>query len=282
MPDQPDPTRLPADAPVADLIDACLAAGGPDRDAWWRGVEALRARGGRDVLDAALALCREADALARTLGLDILNQFGAPQRPYRDEIVPILFRALDDDAAGVRQAAVTALGFEEDPRIVPALCGRRDDPDPEVRYAITVALGQRADDPMAIDGLVALAHDERASVRDWATFGLGTLSSATTPALIAALVERAADPDAQTRDEALAGLERRKGDGRVVEALAQALGTRSVGQGLLLAAARLADPRLLPSLLRVNAWSDAETLLLEAAIHACSGDDDEAGEPPGD
>jgi HEAT repeat protein len=135
---------------------------------------------------------------------------------------------------------------------------------------------------MAIDGLVALAHDERASVRDWATFGLGTLSSATTPALIAALVERAADPDAQTRDEALAGLERRKGDGRVVEALAQALGTRSVGQGLLLAAARLADPRLLPSLLRVNAWSDAETLLLEAAIHACSGDDDEAGEPPGD
>jgi HEAT repeat protein len=191
MPDQPDPTRLPADVPVADLIDACLAAGGPDRDAWWQGVEALRARGGREVLEAALGLCRNAGPAARTLGLDILNQFGSRERPYRDEILPVLLRALDDEAADVRQAAVAALGFENDPRVLPALAGRRNDPDPEVRYAIAFALGQRADDPMAVDALVALAHDEQATVRDWATFGLGSLSSVTTPTLIAALLERA-------------------------------------------------------------------------------------------
>jgi HEAT repeat protein len=182
----------------------------------------------------------------------------------------------------VRQAAVAALGFEDDARVAPALAGRRGDPDPEVRYAIAFALGRRADDPVAVDALVALAHDERATVRDWATFGLGSLSSATTPTLVAALLERLGDPDPQTRDEALAGLERRKGDDRVIETLAQALATRSVGEGLLLAAGRIGDPRLLPALLRTSAWSDAETLLLEAAIHACSGEDDERDGPPGD
>jgi hypothetical protein len=169
MAERLDPTR--PDATVADVIDACLAAGGPGADAWWRGVEALRARGGREVLDAALALCRGAAAAARTLGLDILNQFGSPERSFRDEIFPVLLRALDDDAPKVRQAAVAALGFEDDARVAPALAGRRGDPDPEVRYAIAFALGQRADDPVAVDALVALAHDELATVRDWAPSG---------------------------------------------------------------------------------------------------------------
>jgi HEAT repeat protein len=266
-------------SPAGSLVEACLATGGAGSDAYWRAADALRALPAAEVLDTALRLAREDAPLARTLGLDLLNQIGGPARPYRDQVRPVLLGALDDPVPSVRRAAVAALGFEEGEDTIAALVARCDDPDGDVRYALAVALGHRADDRIAVDALIALAHDREPVVREWATFGLGSLCTLTTPAIVAALLERAGDTDRQTREEALKGIERRKADDGVIRALADALGSRSAGRGLLEAAGRLADPRLLPALLRVNAWSDAETLLLEHAIHACSEDDERSDDP---
>jgi HEAT repeat protein len=270
------PTRPPDAAdprPIEELIRECLQTAAPETRLWWGSIEALRARGGREVLDAALCLYARPEPRARALGLDVLNQFGGPERPYRDEILPVLLRGLDDEDAAVRQAAASALAFEGGPQVVAALAARRGDPDDDVRYAVAFALGQRPDDPVAIEALVALARDGAAAVREWATFGLGSLSVTTTPVVVEALVERLGDPDPRTREEAIAGLERRKGDDCVIVGLVEALGSRPAGRGALEAAIRIADARLLPALLRGNACSDAETLLLEHAIHACSGEE---------
>lgn len=262
-----------SDRAVDDLIRECLAAGDPDTWAYSAAIEALRARGDRTVLDAALGLLRGPDPLGRALAAEILSDLGGLEHPFGDEAVPALIRALDDPDPVVRRHAASALSHQEDPRAVGPLATRRDDPDPEVRYAVAVALAHQ-DDPAAVDALVALTRDARPAVRDWATFALGSLAPASTPAVIGALVERLADEDDQTREEAVAGLVRRSAESGVVEALAAALAAGQVCRGTLEAAARLADPRLLPTLLAAHASSDAEALLLEHAILACSPEEE--------
>jgi hypothetical protein len=56
----------------------------------------------------------------------------------------------------------------------------------------------------------ATVGDEVASVRDWATFGLGTLSKTDTASLRDALVEPLSDDDADMRKKAIRGLALRK------------------------------------------------------------------------
>jgi HEAT repeat protein len=66
------------------------------------------------------------------------------------------------------------------------------------------------DEELARQTLVRLSKDDDAHVRDWATFALGTLSSADTPEVREALVERLSDGDADVRGEAMRGLASRK------------------------------------------------------------------------
>ncbi len=55
-----------------------------------------------------------------------------------------------------------------------------------------------------------MTADADADVRNWATFGLGSLSEANTKEIRAALWARVDDPHDETRGEALLGLARRK------------------------------------------------------------------------
>ncbi len=262
---------------LEDLVEAALASGDRDGDAWWEAVDALGAAGQPVGLDRALGLAADVREAARALACDALGQLAAAPGAPREHMIPVLIEALDDEAALVRAAAAVALSHQRDARAIGPLAGRRADPDAEVRHAVAFGLGG-FDDPLALDALVDLTRDPRPAVRDWATFALGTLTAVTTPAVVAALIERLDDPDEQTREEAIVGLVERRGDGSVVAALAAAL--RAAGaalRGPLEAAARLGDPRLLPALLRVSAASDTERLLLEHAIYACSPEEEEEG-----
>ncbi len=260
-----------------DLIRRALESGDRDGDPWWRAVDGLRAGDLSAGLERALALAVEAEAAARALACDALGQIGGDDEALGDRLIPVLITALDDPDPVVRSAAAVALSHQRDPRVIGPLAGRRADSDAEVRHAVAFGLGG-FEDPVAIDTLVELTRDARPAVRDWATFALGSLTTVTTPAIVAALLERLSDPDEQTREEAVVGIVERAGDGRVLSGLAVVLGARgSVGRGPLEAAARIGDPRLLPALLQVSAASDTERLLLEHAIYACSPQEDEEG-----
>lgn len=83
-----------------------------------------------------------------------------------------------------------------------------------------------------------------------------------------ALAERLADPDDDTRGEALVGLARRK-DQRVVSALLAELTSGDVGRLAIEAAELIAVPELQPHLLSLQEWWDIDCELLDRAIRAC-------------
>lgn len=140
-------------------------------------------------------------------------------------------------------------------------------PDPRVRYGVTHALlGQ--DDARAIDLLIRLTTDRDADVRDWATFGIGTLSELDTPEIRGALAARLGDPHDDTRGEALIGLARRK-DLRVVPALMKELSSDCVGTLAVEAAKEMGVSELRPALTKLQGWWDVDSALLEQAIVAC-------------
>ena len=123
--------------------------------------------------------------------------------------------------------------------------------------------------------LIRLSGDVDPEVRDWATFGLGTLLTEESPEVMAALLARASDPYHEARAEALFGLAVRR-DPRAVPHLIRALGSAHV-QGLEVdAAAEAADPRLLPALWALQGTGLADEGRVRRAIDRCSGRDERA------
>ena len=179
-----------------------------DDDDRWTAVAALRRRAEQGVFEHAVAWCASADARDRALGADILAQLGAPACPFAAESAPALSALLRDDDEDVVVEALYALGHL---RAGPtsALTSFICDPSRRVRRAAAHALGSRTE-AEAIDALVALTADSDSDVRDWATFAIGTLSEHDSPQIRDALAARLTDEDIGVRDEAMAGLARRR------------------------------------------------------------------------
>jgi HEAT repeat protein len=120
------------------------------------------------------------------------------------------------------ESAVAALGHIANRGAIPAILAHRQHASPDVRHSVAVALGSFANDPEAIEALLALMKDEDEDVRDWATFGLGVAGDADTPEIRSALLDRLADVHRDVREEAMAGLGKRR-DQRILGPLIAAL-----------------------------------------------------------
>jgi len=86
-------------------------------------------------------------------------------------------------------------------------------------------------DQRSIAGLIRLSADSSVEVRDWATFGLGSLTDVDTPEVRDAFVARLVDDDAIVRGEAFVGLAKRQ-DARVIEPLRQAFESGTFDYGV--------------------------------------------------
>jgi HEAT repeat protein len=69
---------------TAEVIETALADAErkDDLPENYRAIAVLHARGTRDVLTAALALCGSPDPKRRALGAEILGQLGSPERTF--------------------------------------------------------------------------------------------------------------------------------------------------------------------------------------------------------
>jgi HEAT repeat protein len=150
------------------------------------------------------------------------------------------------------------------------------DPDAGIRLEVAQALPSVLGDPPlpeAVEALTTLMADADEHVRDWATFGLGSLVDVDSDPIRQALQVRLDDPGGDTAGEALVGLARR-GDPHAVARVLALLDGDDVGNLTVEAAGELADRSLLPSLERLKAsgWaeSDPRGWLLQEAIAACS------------
>ena len=213
--------------PDVEELFAETLVGGYDDDAPWKAVHALCRIGSREVFQIAAEWCTSADSLKRTRGVDVLAQLGKtadhPSNSFPEEAYCIIAGLLGTEKdIRALNSEITALGHPENPCAVPLITQYRTYQNEDVRYSVAFALGFFPEDPRSIDNLLLLMEDTDEDVRDWATFGLGTLSDCDSSEIREALFRRLDDTNTDVREEAMAGLGKRT-DPRVVPYLTEAL-----------------------------------------------------------
>jgi len=245
----------------------------------WDALRILHTQASQEVLDTARKLAHSGDSADRTLAADILAQLGhtieQPKGVFFEERVTLLIEMLEKDKdESVLSAAAVGVGHMDDIRFIPTLLALKNHASENVRFGVAFGL-VGLDDDRAIDTLIKLSADKDAHVRDWATFGLGQQSDRDTPDIRNAFVRRLEDPDEHgaAYEEAIAGLAKRH-DARVFDFVLKAIQENQGSKCVFEAVIDLADPRLLPDLLRLkvehgNEYKSYEGL--EEAIAACQG-----------
>jgi hypothetical protein len=149
-----------------------------------------------------------------------------------------------------------------------------DDYEPTSNFLIWVLNGETplTGSEQAANNLtrvITLTKDDDAANRDWATFILGN-HDIDSPAVRAALVARADDPDERVRAEAIRGLAR---EDRLLALpfIQRALEARSALVDVFEAAAIVADASLVGTLRQFakKAKADWTGDIVRAALHAC-------------
>jgi HEAT repeat protein len=176
------------------------------------------------------------DERHRVLAADVIAQGRAKEKDRSGDCVKLLLDALNGETSPrVLSAICNALGHHKSADAVSPLAKLQDHPDENVRLAVVHGLSCQ-DDSIAIAALIALSADSDRDVRNWATFGLGSMTSVDSDALREALLERSKESDDEISGEALVGLALR-GDTRVAAPLLKAINAlheSQLGFGLLI------------------------------------------------
>jgi HEAT repeat protein len=246
---------------TTELLDRALALARTDEDDdadRWAAVVALRRRPERAVFEQAMRWCASREPRDRCLGANILSQLGAPECPFAAESTPALVTLLRDQDEDVVIEAVYALGHLRAGTVTELAAFARH-ASSRVREAVAHALGGRAD-PNADDTLRLLSADGDTDVRNWATFGLGSLCERDTPDIRDALADRLADEDEEVRGEALVGLARRR-DPRATAAIVAALNGGDVSPLVIEAAESMPSAEFIGPLRAVLRAAPSEAVL---------------------
>ena len=260
---------------VVTALNIAIAHPDPDDDerhVYWYLVGTMHERGGATEFEAASRLVASTDPIERALGCDILGQLGWG-KAFVEESVGLLIERLADTNERVISSALSALGHRRSLRAIEPALALVDHPKADIRIGVVRPLSCQ-EDRRATDALIKLSRDTDRDVRDWATFGLGSMCAADYSELRDALRERLTEVDAEIRSEAMEGLARRKDTG-VIPAIIAALESDDVIAGYLSAAIEAADPVLLPALMKLQAHvrpdeEDYWVGMLHDAISACN------------
>ena len=186
-----------------------------DDEAPWHAVHALQDIGSREVLETAADWCRSDEPLKRARGADVLAQLGCaadhPENNFPEESSSaVVAMAENEKHIQPLASAIQALGHIGDPRAIPLLVRYSTHPESEIRFAVACAGGRFANEPPIVVVLLELMRDSDEDVRDWATFGLGSLGTTDTPEIRDAFADLLNDPSSDVADEALAALAQRR------------------------------------------------------------------------
>jgi len=244
-------------------VDATRAASSDDdHDAVWSMLIAV----GDDpaALEAAVGHLHSRDSTVRATACDLARVICERHEETRERAVAALLELVGQESdVEVLSSAARALGATATDQAIPALLAQAHSASEEVRLSVAVALPARSVEsapPDLVTTLIELADDSDADVRKWATFALGRQLEVDSPAVRDALWERVTDESPDVREEAIAGLARRR-DSRALPLVAQLLGSGDVPTWIFDAAASLADPSLVPALLE---YRETDELVLRA------------------
>lgn len=229
---------------VDELFSAAIDAA--DDDSRWEAVRDLLALGSREVYERAMLYCHASNPTQRILGAEVLGQLSE----QASDALVTLNNMLNDEEPAVVEAVVLAIAQQQNPRAIDGLTRVADHNAPNVRWAVATALEHLIADERAQRVLLTLMRDSDTSVRDRATFAIGTLSDDDSPRIRAALFERLQDADRAVANEAALGLARRR-DARAIAYIAQAMevaDAEEIGEAI----DEITAPEMLPELLRVR------------------------------
>jgi hypothetical protein len=218
---------------------------GDDDLAWQR----LRfaAEAGPPAAETALGKLSSPDPAARATACDLLRVVCEQFEPPREAtVVALLDLAREETDPDVQVSIAYAFGATNDARGIPVLVDLARHPDPDVRLAAARSLPATMLVSVELQGvraLIELTGDTDDDVRNWATFGLGRQIDADNPEIRTALWARVDDAHTETREEAIAGLARRR-EPRALPLVLGLLESGEVPTWIFEAAAYLADPSL--------------------------------------
>jgi hypothetical protein len=191
---------------------------------YWRYISELRQRRTLDIYQKAVGLTKLTDKNEKIIGINVLAQFGYP-RKHKTQTLKTYFDLLKKEKdINVISSTLYGIGHNNENLTdiqINLLCNYQYHKSATIRYSLIFAL-LGIENKNAINTLIKLSKDKDLDIRDWATFGIGSQIEADNLEIREALWERVTDTDKNTRDEAIAGLAKRK-DQRVKEILKKEL-----------------------------------------------------------
>lgn len=188
-----------------------------DDNAYWYPIAALQHRLPK-IWDKVVNLINSSDEKSRDTAATILGQGWVGEKFASERCVEILLQMLAQErSASILASVIFALGNLPDPRAIQPLIQLHSHAEANIRYAVVSSLcGIEASE--AVAALIERSSDEDREVRNWATFGLGSMIDTDTPAIRETLSARLQEADDEIRGVAIVGLARR-GDIRSASAL---------------------------------------------------------------
>jgi len=198
---------------------------------YWEYISELRSRATTTIFNRSISWANSSNIKQQTIGIDILAQLGKTPRPFLDESLTVFFDLLKKvEDPTVLSSILYAIGHNNEKLTsnqIEQLIEFKTHPNSIVKKGLVWSL-LGITDSRAIATLISFMSDKQASIRNWATFGIGSLIERNTKAIREALFIRTKDKHNETRGEAIVGLAIRK-DPRVIAIIKNELTKASFG-----------------------------------------------------
>ncbi len=217
---------------------------------YWDNVSELRRRPSIDVFEKSTSFARSINDKEKIIGIDILAQLGINPRFKQSETIKLYFELIDAEQNDkVLTSILYGISHNNEnltKKQVEKLVTYKNHNNVEVRQALVNSLCG-LENTTAIDALIQLSQDKVASIRDWATFGLGSQIETNSKKIIDALWDRINDKDQNSKFEAIVGLANRN-DNRIKDIIIEELKSGDYGTLLFEAIETLNNTDFLPFL----------------------------------
>lgn len=180
---------------------------------YWDNIWELRKRSTMSVFEKCWELVHSNIPKDRIIGFDVLAQLGVSSRPFCKESVKLFFEILEyEKDYKVISSILFAIGHNNEnlnQKQINQLILYKTNKDSFIRYALVSSL-LGLENYQAIQTLIELSSDKVPSIRDWATFGIGSMIETDHEEIRKALWKRTNDKNQNIKLEAIVGLAHRK------------------------------------------------------------------------
>ena len=179
---------------------------------YWDNISELRSRPNKSVFEKCQDFINSKIPKERMIGIDVLAQLGISPRPFYNETIKLYFDTLANEKdCKVLTSLFYAIGHNNDnlnQKQIDKLISFKTTENSSVRLGLVSSL-LGLDNNQAIDTLIYLSNDTVSSIRNWATFGIGSQVETNNDKIKKALWNRVKDKNQDTKLEAIVGLAHR-------------------------------------------------------------------------